>query len=273
MKQRLTLLILSLLPSGYYFYLNHKESLFIDNYIEFHHLENLPITRESAIEISDHFRDIFNIEESTFRHLDMSKRPFLRNTTTELLNYKEGLCGEGTRVLVNILLKLGYDATRISLYNKYLHSSHTLVSIVLDGDEHLIDSINSSPEVNNFLRRNTVSSSDFQVARYIGNLKERKTKLSSLRNSTTNIPLEKYLVYSYEALPYNKLLSKLGFEVRAFNLQRPHKIISSISEKPHLTLAIFYTVLPILTIFAFISIHLYKLLPLKRPSNPKSDYN
>ena len=61
------------------------------------------------------------------------ERPFLRRGTEWLLRAREGWCGEGTRVMVNLLGRLGFDATRVTLYDAQLRAVHTLVSIRVGG--------------------------------------------------------------------------------------------------------------------------------------------
>ena len=49
-----------------------------------------------------------------------------------------------------------------------------------------------------------------------------------------------YPLYSYEAIPFTKLLNLFGFDVYAFNLQCPPKIISYLAENPYLVKSIVY---------------------------------
>ena len=230
-----------LMPTFYYLYQQHSENKLVDNYIEENQLQNLPITKETAFLVSDRLRGEFNIKVDTYKHLKFSKRPFLRESCAYLLTYKEGLCGEGSRVLVNILGRMGFDATRVTLYNRKLHSSHTLVSVLINKNEYLVDSINSSQEVNRFLRNNDVSTTDFNVMKYVDDLDERKriARAPSAKEKSEDYEVffNKYWLYSYEAKPYSKIFSKLGLGLVAFNLERPGKHISFLAEKPSLIMA------------------------------------
>lgn len=258
-KLLLVLFVLSLLPPGYFFYKQYQENELIESYLREHNFIGLERNKENAFLISDQLRKDFNVEQSTFKHLTFKNRPFLREPTLELLQYKEGLCGEGTRVLVNLYNYLGYDATRLTLYNRNLHGSHTLISIVDNGNEYFVDSINSMDEVNAILKKYDINASSFNLMAYIDDLATRKkiAKQKKINKNTDEIAyfLDKYWLYSYEATPYSKLLKKLGIDVRAFNFSRTNRFFSDLAEKPFMIN--FYAFLVISFMIAFFSHALY----------------
>ena len=252
----LSLLLLAwlilLTPTGYYLYKQHIEDTAVTAYLEENGFSDLPISKETAIRISNQIRNEFNIDEKSFKTLKLSKRPFLRNDTLFLLTHKEGLCGEGTRVIVNLLNELGFDATRITLYNRNLKGLHTLISVVINGEEFLIDSINSPEEINNIINNYNISTADFKVIRYSDNVNERRKFEEAIKTKTKEeyaAFFNQFWLYSYEALPYAKLLSKLGINVRTFNFMRPHPWLSSLAEKPHLLTACFTFTLSLMLLY------------------------
>jgi len=86
------------MPSVYWLNKQIEENRLIDNYLSLHNLSGLPISKGTAIKVSDQVRNDFNTNEATFKFLDMKKRPFLRNSVLELLTCREGLCGEGAGI-------------------------------------------------------------------------------------------------------------------------------------------------------------------------------
>lgn len=237
-KLLIALFILTLLPPGYFYYKQHQEDELIRSYLQDNNFLSLDKNKQNAILISDKIREDFNVEQSTFKHLSFKNRPFLREPTLELLDYKEGLCGEGTRVLVNLYDQLGYDATRLTLFNRNLHASHTLVSIKDGKDEYFIDSINSMEEVNTLLKQHDINATGFNLVSYIDDLATRKDIAKKKKRESANEDVafffDKYWLYSYEATPYTKLLKKAGFDVRAFNFDRPGQFLSGLAEKPYM---------------------------------------
>ncbi len=239
-KLLIIILTLSILPGGYYFYLQVHEDKDVSAYLEENKLMSLPLTMETAIKVSDQVRKDFNIDEKTFKTLRMDERPFLRNDTSYLLRHKEGLCGEGTRVIVNLLRDMGFDATRVTVYNKHLEASHTLVSVKLDDGEFFVDSINTSDAANQLLRKEYISIDSFNVLHYNSSYAERMEfdRRAKVIPDHAKPFFDHYWLYSYEAMPYGKILAKLGFDVRIFNFTRPPQFISSLAEKPNLIAAV-----------------------------------
>ena len=230
----------------------------VDSYLYpiFTDINNGQTTRENAIKVSQFVRTNFNTDESTWKNLRMDQRPFLRNEVDELLRIKEGLCGEGARVLVVLLQRLGYDATRLTLYNRHLQSSHTLVSVMIGGKEEFVDSINTPSWLNSFLNENVINVSDFLLMHYSSNVLVRRAFAENLQRTAENHKFfEEYKIYSYEAIPYSKLLTKIGLDVRVFNFSRPGKWISFLAESPKLIKSILCFAFPIPLFFAAWVLH------------------
>lgn len=230
--------LLALLPAGYYFHRQADEDRIVRNYLAQNGLAGLPLSRESAVRISQQVRKDFEIDERRFKALNVANRPFLREDTAFLLSHKEGLCGEGARVLVNLLLREGYDATRITLYDRILSSAHTLVSVKLGQREFLLDSINSPEAINGFLNSRDISAEDFHLLHYSDDLGVR-TAFAKQPVKRPDHPFFNYFwLFSYEAIPYTKLLTKARRDVRVFNFDRPPRMVSALAEKPNLVCAI-----------------------------------
>lgn len=234
--------LVSLLPAMFYGYKQIREDSIVDLYLLDNELNGLPLNRQTAIRISDQVRNDFNVNEDTFTTLDLTNRPFLREDVGFLLTYREGVCGEGTRVIINLLSRLGFDSTRITLFDKVLQSSHTLVSVKIDGREFFLDSINSTPYVNDLLRYNDISSSDFDVLHYSDDISIRR-EFDEFRQANSKPKefetfFDNYWLYSYESTPYSKLLTKMGFDARIFNFDRPSRWTSILAERPNMILLI-----------------------------------
>lgn len=137
----------------------------------------------------------------------------------------EGLCGEGTRVIVNLLNTLGFDAARITLYD--------------------------------------ISSKDFNLMHYSDDVyKRRKFKklITDYNKSECHIKFfTNYWLYYYESIPYTKLLTKLGFDLRIFNFKRTPHLISVLAEKPNLLMCFLYLCLTV-----FVTCILHKLNVFKK---------
>lgn len=246
---------ITLIPSLYYISLQVDENRVIDQFLRKNNFINMPISKTTAYKVSDIIRGEFNTDESKFVHLNMANRPFLRNDTAFLLKYKEGLCGEGARVIINLLQRIGFDATRITLFNKHLQAAHTLVSVKIGDREFLVDSINSDRKVNLFLRNNDISPSDFNLMHYSSNILTRRLFVNKKhKEHAAEVFFDHYWLYSYEALPYTKLVTKLGMDVRVFNFDRPPLFISSMAEKPNTIMAILMFILSSVTMLIVIGI-------------------
>lgn len=239
------LLVASFLPAAWFALRQRAEDAAVDRYLRVHGLAGLPVTPATAVRVSQAVRADFQTDESKWRSLDYRHRPFLRRDTAFLLGAREGLCGEGTRVIVNLLQRLGFDATRVTLYGQHLQGLHTLVSIRLGDRELLVDSINSPDSVNRLLNRGDLSTRDFRVASYSGDILERDALTRALAERDTLGAdssragfFRVYRAYSYEALPVTKLLARAGLDWRVFNLTRPARGLSSLAEKPRALTAV-----------------------------------
>ena len=247
------------MPSGYYAVKQMQENAVLSEYLDQTNLPENNSAWENAKILSEKLRSEFEVDESKFHTLKMSDRPFLRESSTTLLDIKEGQCGEGTRVLVNLLNKAGYDATRISLYDNKLNSSHTLVSLRVNDEEYLIDSINTQEVMNTFLNTNQINSKSFSVVKYDDDVTVRNASLNELYKKdalASNIDdtvearfYKRFKYYSYEAVPYTKLFSVVGMDVRIMNFERPSRFTSSLAEKPYLILSLFWAILATSIVF------------------------
>ena len=254
--------MLALLPSMYYAYMQMQENAIVDQYLSQNKLGGLPIVKETALRVSDQVREDFNVNENTFAALNLEERPFLREDVGFLLTHREGVCGEGTRVMVNLLSRLGFNASRITLFNKELQSLHTLVSVVIDEQEFFLDSINSTAEVNELLRNNNLSSNDFDLMHYSDNISTRRQFVRTGESRIASEGLIKffdsYWLYSYEALPYSKLLTKIGLDVRVFNFRRPNRWMSILAEKPNMVMFLVTLIVAVLAMYLLHRLNLFR---------------
>jgi hypothetical protein len=227
----------ALIPSFYYLVKHINENRIVDQYLIANNLKDLPVSRETAIAVARHVRADFNVNQETFVALKMDNRPFLREDAGFLLTCKEGLCGEGARVVVRLLNAKGFDATRVTLYDRYMQFAHTLVSVDLNGTRFWIDTINSTDSLTNLLESHNISQNNFQYLDYSETISERLDKIDrhKITDETEEFKknLGKYFLYSFESIPYTKLLAKIGIKKRVFNLDRPPRYISDLAEKPN----------------------------------------
>lgn len=245
--------ILLLSPAVYYAVKQSGENSQLSSYLKSAQLNPESGAWQNAIKLSQKLRAEFVVDESSFKKLEMSNRPFLRESSAQLLTIKEGQCGEGTRVLVNLLLEAGYDATRVSLYDSFLNSSHTLVSLIDGGQEYFIDSINTQAVMNAYMNTHQINAKRFQVVKYQDDVTLRSAETAEFqRHSQLETPLEsevesrffnRFKYYSYEAVPLTKLMSLTGLDLRVLNFKRPPPFISSLAEKPNQIMAIFWILL------------------------------
>jgi len=244
--------IITMIPSIYFATMQYQEGLIVDEYISSNKLQNLSVNKQTAILVSDLVRKDFKTDKYNFVSLKMSKRPFLREDVGYLLTHKEGLCGEGTRVIADLLNRLGFDATRVTLYNKELQSSHTLVSVMDNGREFFVDSINSTESVNALLRKQDISANDFNVLHYTDDIGKRAEFDKAKHKSPTKDSLsffKNYWLYSYEAIPFSKILTKVGIDVRVFHFDRPNKLVSMLAERPKTIMSLVMFILSLCIIF------------------------
>jgi hypothetical protein len=81
-------------------------------------------------------------------------RPLLRHTAWETWVHGEGLCGEGTRLIVNLLRARGIAASRVSLSNDATGFYHVAVAVHDGRGWRLVDSIGSPPGFREWSRAN-----------------------------------------------------------------------------------------------------------------------
>lgn len=231
--------VASFVPAALLGNMQLHENRVVDEYLREHGLVGLPVNETTALRVSRVVRADFEVDSSKWKAYKLAERPFFRRSTEWLLTAREGWCGEGTRVLVNLLGRMGFDATRVTLYDSRLQAMHTLVSIRIDGKERLVDSINTPPEVNEFLERVALSTASFRVLHYTDDIIARHALVAemSVRDTVEADPqrdafFAQYCSYSYEALPFSKLFTKAGIDWRVLNLARPPRWISSLAEKP-----------------------------------------
>jgi hypothetical protein len=169
-----------------------------------------------------------------------------------VLREREAGCAEMTRVLVNMLDRMGFDATRLTLYDRVLMNTHTLVSVEIDGRDFLLDSKGGGAWVNRMLRETNISVNDFHLLSYTDDIVSREKRARSLSRVTypqhdfSKRFFDDFRIYSFEALPITKLLSRMGIDWRVFNFWRPPKWISTLAERPNQILAVFWLVVAIL---------------------------
>jgi len=220
-------------------YMQVHEDQVVDRYLRERGLVGLPVSEATALRVSHVVRADFEVDSSKWKSYKLAERPFFRRGTEWLLGAREGWCGEGTRVLVNLLGRMGFDATRVTLYDSHLQAMHTLVSIRVGGKERLVDSINTPPELNAFLDRVALSTENFRVLHYTDDIVARHAQAAemSVRDTVEADPyrdefFRQYCSYSYEAFPVTKLLTHAGIDWRVLNLSRPPRWVSSLAEKP-----------------------------------------
>ena len=238
---RAGLLGLLLVPAALFWTQQWRENALVDRYLQAHGLHDSSPSVAHAHRVADRVREDFNSHIPSFEVLDLYNRPFLRESTLFLLTHREGACGEGTRVIINLLSRLSYNAARVSLYDRALRSKHTLVSVRLDGEEFLVDSINPPKGNTRLLKKRQVSTADFGLLHY------KESTVNPEYDGSDDIVytdpdmakfMERFWLYSYETLPVSKLLNVLGLDMRAFTLARPPRWLSLLAERPFTVYAI-----------------------------------
>ena len=222
------------------FHLHYKEEKVISKYIETMQIDknNFSTMSEYFSAISDYVNTDFNTERNTWKSINLKQRPFLRQSVKELLNIKEGVCGEGTRVIIKILHSLGYDATRLAFYSKRFGAAHALVSVDINGTEILVDSINFNKELHEIFKTSESNMKMIDII-YYGQRFFKENK--NIQTNFSKYFKQNFSTYSYEAIPYSKLISKLGGNKHIFNYDRPNKYLSYLAESVYLIKAIVFS--------------------------------
>lgn len=99
------------------------------------------------------------------RRYNKRARPALRHSAYDTWTMQEGRCGEGARLLVNLLQLSGIPAARVNLSEASKKLYHTAVVFYDNNDWWLIDSINSSPEFRTWSRQNRLPLSKLFVTK------------------------------------------------------------------------------------------------------------
>ncbi len=240
MIKKLLLLLISLvlIPIiAYNGFKHYQESQKIKQFINENGWSKKPPTWDLAIEISDTIRQQMNTQSATFIHVDRVPEPFLSYSCLDILDWMEGTCGKGARVLVKVLTKCGFDATRISLYGKGFgnSTSHTLVSIIINGEEYFIDTVNAPEGFNDMVRNHQLNTKKLNIASYIN----RRGSAENSHDSITTAFQNKFCMYNYEAIQLSKVMKLAGLDVWGFNMKRPPATISNLVESIYLIHVIF----------------------------------
>ncbi len=231
-------------------YYHYKEEKIIQQYIADMNIkrDDFNTTPEYFSAISDYLNSDFNTDVESWKHSDLLGRSFLRNSVLELLEIKEGVCGEGTRMMIRILHSLGYNASRLAFYDKEFGAAHALVSVLIGDSEIVVDTINFNKELHEIFRNNKINMKMINIIHYDDRFSEiNKSKPSEF----SKFFKEHYAIYSYESIPYVKFASKLGADKFIFNFSRPNKYISYLAESVYLIKAIVAFVLLILLLLLY----------------------
>jgi len=224
-------------------------ALFLNN----HELQGEQGSLERAIASSDLVRSVFNVDSKSWTFMNRASEPALDFSCADLLQWCEGNCGKGTRVLVKLLHYQGYNACRVTLHGRGFsnRASHTLVSVIINGEEYFIDSVNSIDEINQYLRNNKVNSSSFGLTDYRDRSKSAVSQLD-----TASVMNRLFIAYSYESIPYTKLSSVAGLNMRIFNFDRPSAFVGYLAESIYLIYSLIWAVM--LIAWSVVGIIVYK---------------
>lgn len=233
-------------PAAWFFSLQWIEDRMVIDYLRAHGLYEIEPTKTNAMRIAEQVRNDFNTDETFFKALDYETAPFLRHDTRFLLTHREGTCGHGTRVIINLLRAAGFeDVTRITLYDRYLNPSHTLVAVREGGRSYLVDSINSRPWFTTFLEEHDVYVDQFPIMSHVDSMSMRRAWVEELKSREYEGEwariFERFWTYSYDATPLSKIGSVFGLRIQAFSLERPSPIISMLAERPNGLLGVVWT--------------------------------
>jgi len=253
--------VIMFLSCGYFLYKHFDENTLIENFLLEKKLSSGMPSKKNAIRISDSIRSIINVNKKNWKtnEQNLNKVSFFRMSVKDIITSKEGTCGEGARLLVRLLLKLNYDATRVNLFTKNFGADgHTVVSVLIDNKEYFIDTINSTDLVNKILVENDVSSKTFIKVYYDQRFDD--SIYIKKKNEYLNSPVWKkdfndlYVSYSYDALPFTRAVSVIGYNMRVFNFTRPNLTISYLAESVNLLyLFVFLVGLNVIYFFIYLT--------------------
>lgn len=222
-------------------------------FLNHHQLQGDSGSLERAIATSDLVRSVFNVDSKSWKFMNKASEPALDFSCADLLQWREGNCGKGTRVLVKLLHYQGYNACRITLQGRGFsnRASHTLVSVIINGEEYFIDSVNSIDEINQYLRNNQVNASSLGLTDY----KDRSKKTVS-QLDTASVVNRLFIAYSYESIPYTKLFSMAGLNMRILNFDRPGAFVGYLAESIYLIYSLIWAFA--LVIWSVVGMMVYK---------------
>ena len=198
-------------------------------------------SKKNAFIISDKIRSEFEVDTTKWknRSTDYGKMPFFRFSVKKLLIAREALCGGGARVLCRLLLESGYDATRVVLFTRNFGAlGHVVVSVVIKGKEYWIDTLNSPEDLNDLMKNNDINALTVKIIPYQQRYNPRYINVKYSQDSLVNKFQHSYIAYSYEALPFSKILNLIGVDVYVLNLKRPPYIFSYFAESVYLLYAL-----------------------------------
>jgi hypothetical protein len=223
---------------------HYSETAFVHKFVEKHSLKFPVQSKKNAFIVSDTLRRLFVLDTSKWNHrsTNFRKMPFFRASVKNLLSSREALCGGGARVLCRMLLESGYDATRVVLVTKNFGAmGHVVVSVIIDGKEYWIDTLNSPESLNLLLKNENINSGTVKVITYRQRYNPEFTNVKYSNDSLINEFQHTYIAYTYESVPLSKLLNAAGFDVFVLNFKRPSVIFSYLAESVYLLYALTFS--------------------------------
>ena len=226
--------------------LHYVETCVVNKFIENHALKFSDQSKKNAFLISDNLRAEFEVDTTKWKinTSDFAKLPFFRTSVKKLLSSREALCGGGARVLCRILLESGYNATRVVLFTRNFGAmGHVIVSIMVNGKEYFIDTLNSPDDLNELLKKYDINSDAIKIIPYKQRYNKKFIDVRYSKDSLISNFQRNYIAYSYEAVPFSKLLNSIGFDVYVLNLKRPPFIFSYFAESVNLLYSLTFSLL------------------------------
>lgn len=225
---------------------HYIETSVVNKFIENHALKFPGQSKKNAFLISENLRAEFEVDTTKWKinPTDFAKLPFFRTSVKKLLSSREALCGGGARVLCRILLESGYNATRVVLFTRNFGAmGHVIVSIMVNGKEYFIDTLNSPDDLNELLKKYDINSDVIKIIPYKQRYNKKFIDVRYSKDSLISNFQRNYIAYSYEAVPFSKLLNSIGFDVYVLNLKRPPFIFSYFAESVNLLYSLTFSLL------------------------------
>ena len=224
-----------LIAVGLYFcYLQIRESKLLREYTR--QIDSVEKLQDNAfsLQLCSMIQKEINVDENTWKHINPSEQPLLGYSATDILSWKEGHCGKGTRLIVLMMLQENLDASRITLYSDDFQeiNSHTLISVLINKKEYLVNSINASQRVED------VFSGGMLLFDSEDNKRSALKKLGFQNYSYESIPLVKF----HRWIPGQKVIT---------NHYRPGRFISWLSESLYIQKAIMCFGIAIITFVTY----------------------